>query len=112
MAAKRELFTKVKFAREKLKAQAEELLDEYIDTIRKARAAGQYEAALDATKWLLEHMPAEDGERMIDVSVDKPTQVAVQAGPSISIGFALGGVPQPKQIEAPAIDVKVTKVGK
>lgn len=110
MPTPKEPFAKVRFAREKLKAQAEELLDDYIQTIRMARAAGDFETAQKGFQWLIEHMPEEEGERMIEVSIDKPKQIEGHAGPTISIGFALGGVPQTKQLEAPTITVIPSKV--
>ena len=98
-------FSSVRKAREALKERAFELLDGYIAVIKQAAASGDYETATKGYQYLLEHMPEEDGQRMIEISVDKPVQVEAPKGPTIQIGFQLGGVNEPKQIEAPAIEV-------
>lgn len=83
----------VRKAKEALKAQAYEIYEEYRATIREARVAGKYEEALNAYKWLIDHIPSEEGERLIEGSSDKVQQVeSGNKGPVINIGFKLGGV--------------------
>jgi hypothetical protein len=60
----------------------------------------------------MEHMPEEDGQRLLEISVDKPKQVEQKTGPSIQIGFQLGGVaPQPALPDASIIDITPEKDG-
>lgn len=84
----------VRKAREALRGKAMELLLEYQTMIKQAVAAGEWEAALKAQQWLIDHVPAEDGERIFDSSVDK-SQKQVDAGPKapvVQIGIKLGGL--------------------
>lgn len=106
-------FSRVKEAREVLKNKAADILEMQIAIIQLAIAKGDFETAAKANQFLLEHMPEEDGERMIEISVDKPKQVEKGSGPHIQIGFALGGIPasQGALPEAPVtIDVTPTEV--
>ena len=107
------LFSKVKIAREALRARAEELLDEHFNTIREARIAGDFETAVKAQQWLLEHMPNEEGEKLLDTSIDK--QVAdhgpKQLGPTIQFGISIGGVsgnllPTVEAIKVPLAEIE------
>jgi hypothetical protein len=107
IARRERLFSKVKEARELLKQEAETILRSYMQTIQMAVAAGQYEAALKAQQWLIEHFPEDEGVKMIDISVDRPKQVEGQSGPAIQIGIALGGMVQPKRLEVPTIEAEV-----
>lgn len=93
-------FPKVKEAREVLKGKALELHALYMRIIEGAIKKGDMETAMKATQWLLEHMPNEDGVSMVDVSIDKPKQIEGKQGPSINIGFALGGIAERKAIPA------------
>ena len=96
----------VRKAKEALKAQAYEIYEEYRATIREARVAGKYEEALNAYKWLIDHIPSEEGERLIEGSSDKVQQIeSGNKGPVINIGIKLGGIQQPKTIEGTVIDV-------
>ena len=90
----RVFFTKVKVARDLLRERADVLLQQYLNIVDMATAAGDYETAAKAMQWLMDHMPAEDdGTRIVDVSVDKKQQqVQPQALPQIQIGIAVGGV--------------------
>lgn len=99
------LFSRVKEAREVLKAEAEAILGMYMENIRKAIAKGDHETAGKDMRWLLEHMPEEDGVKMVDASIDKPKSGDGQIGPSIQIGIALGGMTRPKELQAAVIDV-------
>lgn len=89
-------FSKVKIARDLLRERSEEILKQYLLIVDEARAAGDYETAAKAMIWLMEHMPAdaEDGARIVDVSVDKKVQEVKTGpvGPAIQIGIAVGGL--------------------
>lgn len=105
-------FGKVRIARELLRERAEMILLEYMDIIQKAKDAGDYETAMKATQWLLDHMPSdEDGGRLVEQSVDKKQQVQEkQQGPAIKIGIAVGGLGEnrkalPKPEDAPIVTV-------
>lgn len=97
-------FSRVRIARELLKEKSEEILREYLDVVQQAKIAGDYETAAKSLQWLLDHMPAdEEGERMVEVSVDKK-QEAVQrgpTGPSIQIGIQVGGSGKPQLVKKP-----------
>ena len=91
----------VRKAREVLKEQAHEILQEFRATIKEARASGKYEEALGAYKWLLEHTPGDDGERLLEMTVDKVKEKEDKpTGPLIQlVGISLGGI---KTLEAKA----------
>ena len=96
-------FSSVRKAREALKGKALELLEEYRLLIHQAAAAGEFEAALKAHQWLMDHIPADSGERVFDGSIDKVKQIDDgPRGPVINIGLKIGGIdtagPNPKQI--------------
>ena len=105
----REYFPKVKLAREALKERAAEILESYISLAAEARAAGEFDVAAEILWKLIDHIPEEDGERMIDGSVDKPKQVEGQTGPSIQIGIALGGTNQ-KQLPPQIVNVSPIEI--
>ena len=95
----------VRKAKEALKAQAYEIYEEYRATIREARVAGKYEEALNAYKWLIDHIPSEEGERLIEGSSDKVKEVeSGNRGPIIQIGIAMGD-PKSKKLTGNVIDV-------
>lgn len=95
----------VKKAREALKAQAFEILEEYKAAIKMAIASGKYEEGLKAYQWLLDHIPGEDGERVFESSHDKQVKGDDgPRGPVINIGFKLGGVKEPKVIEGKVVE--------
>jgi hypothetical protein len=98
----RDPFPKVKEARDAARARALEILEGFVDTIKLAVAAGDYEAAMKSYQWLLEHMPEDEGTRVIDSSVDNKKQSEGPVGPQINIGFRISGVPipEPAQIAA------------
>lgn len=99
-------FSKVKKAREVLKAHAEEIYTEYRQAIRFAVAAGEYEAALKGYQHLMDHMPKEEEDTLLDPSIDKKAVDSGNSGPVIQIGVSLGGVtPKQKQLEPVIIDV-------
>jgi len=103
MAAKinKGFFTKVRVAREKLQERAEEILTQYLEVVKQAQEAGEYEVAAKSLQWLIEHMPEEDGQRMVDTHVDKAKQEQIQQGPRVQIGIQLGGINQPKALPTP-----------
>ena len=86
-------FSSVKKAREALKERAQEILDLQMTIIKAAIANGDFETAAKANQFLLEHIPAEDNQRLLDTNVDKQ-QIESKSGPNINIGFAIGGVSQ------------------
>lgn len=95
----------VKKARQALKEHSEEIYQEFRAAIKLAIAHGKYAEGLAAYQWLIDHIPAEDGERVVDSSVDKQKQVeSGNQGPIIQIGVNLGRIPQ-KVLPEPVIDV-------
>jgi len=101
-------FSSVKRAREALRQKAEAVLEKYMAAIDMAAASGKYEEALKAYQWLLDHVPAEDGERIFDGSSDKVTVVDnTPRGPLVQlVGIRLGGVGNKKELpEADIIEV-------
>ena len=105
-------FSKVRYARELLREKSQELLEEYLDVVKHAKEAGDYETAAKALQWLIDHMPAdEDGGRIVEQSVDKKQQVVEkQRGPEIKIGIAVGGLGEnrkalPKPDDGPVVTV-------
>jgi len=110
--AKELYFSKVRLAREAFRGKALELFDNYQTTVKLAIANQDYEVALKAIQWAIEHMPAEDdGTRMLDASIDKDKSGdAKPAGPQINIGFQLGGISGgPKALE-PVIDIQTLQL--
>lgn len=107
-------FSKVAIARQLLKEKAEDILKQYLLVVDEARASGDYETAAKSLQWLIEHMPNEEGERMIEVSVDKKIEEKQTGpvGPAIQIGIAVGGLGQrslpnpekPKEISVEVVD--------
>lgn len=106
-------FSKIKTVRLALREHAEELYQQYMDTILRAKSAGEHEVALKALQWLISHMPPdEDGTKLIEPDIDKqqPTQLG-STGPSIQIGIQVGGtgkaLPKPKVKKAlPSVKVE------
>lgn len=97
-------FPKVKEAREALRERALDLLNKYETIIDGAIAKGDFETAAEHTQWLLEHVAAEDGERLIDPSAATVKEVSSgPTGPSIQIGIALTGPIKPKEL--PAVNI-------
>jgi len=100
----------VRKARQVLKEKALELLEEHRAMIKQAAASGKYEEALKASQWLLEHLPAEEGERIIDSSAAKQVVVPpTQAPPIFNIGFQLGGITPKAQLPESTIEAEVIK---
>lgn len=92
-------FPSVRKAREALRGEAQAILTEFRTMIKQAAAAGQWEHALKAQQWLVDHLPAEDGERLFDSSVDRPNQTESKAsGPLIQIVGIRYGNDEPKKL--------------
>lgn len=109
MGTKHSPFPKVAQAREALKERAIEVLETYLAVIAEARAAGEFDVATRSLQWLMEHMPsADDGVKIIDQSIDKP-KIEAPSGPSINIGFALGGMGEQKSLPPVTIEAEVIK---
>lgn len=102
-------FPKVKEAREALTAKALELHELYMSIIRDAISKGDLKTAMEATQWLIDHVPAEDGERMIAESVDKPKAIEQKQGNNVNIGFVLGGLGEARSLP-PAVTIDVEPV--
>jgi hypothetical protein len=102
-------FSSVRKARAALKERAHELLNLYIDGMKKALDAGDFETFQKGMANIVSHIPEEDGERLFDVDVDKK-QLQLDAksnGPSIQFGISIGGVAKP---ELPVTSVEVIEV--
>jgi hypothetical protein len=101
-------FPRVREARELLREKALGILEDYIETVKAAQEAGDYEIALKSLQWLMEHMPEDEGQRMLETGVDKEKQVQKgNTGTAINIGVAIGGLPEAstaQPIEIKAID--------
>lgn len=95
-------FSSVRKAKEALRQRAHEILDGYLLVIKQAAAAGDFETAVKGYQHLLDHMPDEDGERILDVSMDKKQADSGKAyqGPLIQIGVAIAPLPK-KALAAP-----------
>jgi hypothetical protein len=92
-------FSSVRKARAALQERANEILDLQIRIIKEAITAGDFETAAKANQFLLEHIPADEGERVLDISIDKPKQVeSGPKGPLIQIGVAIGGISPTKAL--------------
>jgi hypothetical protein len=101
---KNPFFSKVREATEAIMERAMEVFELHMENARAAMANKDHETANKATSFLIEHMPNEDGVTMVDISVDKPKQVDQnRIGPSINIGFKIGGIEKPKEL--PAVNV-------
>ena len=99
-------FSRILEAREALQRKAEKWANDYANLIEQAVKKGDIEFGTKAIQWAFEHMIGDEGERVVGGSVDKVKEVqALQAGPSIQIGFALGGLPsQPRALEGDIVE--------
>ena len=108
--SKRVYFSKVREAREKISSEALELYDMYKGLIRDAIIAQDFETASKGLQFIMDHIPADsEGTRLLDPSVDKPKQIEGNKGPTIQIGFQLGGVSTPSELPI-AIDITPKKL--
>lgn len=110
---RKDYFPKVREAREALRARALEIIENQMRIISEALAEKDFETAAKANQFLMAHLPADDdGTKVIDPTVDAPGRSGREAiGPSIQIGFQLGGMTAPpkelpKVTEQPVIDIK------
>lgn len=96
----------VKKAREALKHRANEILERYFKMIDLAVAAEDFETANKAFQFLIEHMPKEETEAIIDESAAKPKQIEKgYGGPVINIGVKVGGATKDALPEPVTIDI-------
>ena len=102
-------FPRIAEAREALKAKALELYELQVKIIQEAIAIGDLETASKANQWLIEHMPEQDGVRMIDVSIDKPKE-ETKGQSTINIGFRLGGMSEPVARPAAKVEIDIIDV--
>ena len=98
-------FPAVRKAREALKSQALEILNEYRTAIKMAVASGKYDEALRAYQWLLDHVPNEKGERIFDSGSDKQQIQEGPKGPVIQIGISMPST-NPPLLESAVVDAK------
>lgn len=109
----RQYFSKAREAREALQEKAKLILALYLTNIKRAGKAGNHEVVQKSLEFLMEHFPAdEEGTKLIDPSVDKTrSDSGGPTGPTIQIGFSLGGI-KPRESLPPAatevIDVTPT----
>ena len=96
MPGKAGTFPHAREARQALAGKALVIFDLYLRLVEAAMADHDYETAEKALRFLQEHMPKdEDGTTMLDASVDKKEEKsALPVGPTVNIGFAIGGVKQ------------------
>ena len=99
----RDYFPRVREAREALAGKALAILQKYEMIIDLAIAKGDFETAETAARWLLEHMPNEDGQRLIDPSAAKVQEADGPRGPTIQIGVMLGPPPSSSSGSLPPI---------
>ena len=101
-------FPRAREAREALKEKAIVIFDLYVKLINDAMSAQDFETAEKALRFLQEHMPKdEDGATFLDPSIDKKLdRNSLPVGPTVNIGFAIGGVRQPQSLPPVVIDVK------
>ena len=99
-------FSAVRKAREAIKEKALEHYHLLIGIIKQSVAGGDYETAAKYTAWLIEHTPADEGDRVLDISIDKPSPS--EGGPKgtvVNIGFKIGADEKKKLPEGIVIDV-------
>lgn len=107
-------FSSVRKARAALKERANELITLYIDGMKKALDAGDFETFQKGMANIVAHIPPDDdeggtGQTVFAADVDKK-QVQIDTGhkgPMIQIGVSIGGIAAPKQLpEAEVIEIK------
>lgn len=101
-------FSSVRKARAALKERANQILDSYLLLAKQAAAQGNFEISEKVLRFLMEHMPEEEGERLVDISVDKPKVISAgPIGPTIQIGVQIDGRHAPRQLqEVEVVDVE------
>ena len=100
----RKYFSSVAAAREALRVRSHEILKLYLANAKRAMKAGDHEVVMKSLQWLMEHAPADEaGQRMVESSVDKVVEARGSTGPTIQLGFNLGGMPVQKAL--PTVEV-------
>jgi hypothetical protein len=103
--------SKIREAREALKARALELFERHLEVIDKAIDTGDLEVASKHLQFLGVRMPKDDdGTTFLDSSLDNKKQIEGPKGPQIQIGIALNGSqkslpPKPKKLLPPSVQV-------
>lgn len=94
----------VKKARQALRERANEILDKYIQLAERASLFEDFETSAKIYQWLIDHIPEEDGERLVDASVDKKQLGSGKpSGPQINV-FQIGGTPSLPALPEPFIE--------
>lgn len=107
-------FPRIAEAREILKARALEITRLYIQNAKLAMKKGDHATAQSSFEFLMKHMPPDEiGKTLLSTSIDAKGAVSeIAAGPTIQIGFALGGVQAPAALPPapiePIIDAEPT----
>lgn len=95
-------FSKVREARDAIRDEAVNLLTIYKKNVEAALQAGDYKTVQDSIEWLFLHMPPdEDGNKVVDQDLDKPKADSGKSGPTINLGFAIGGLGVQKELLPP-----------
>ena len=96
----------VKKARQRLQERSDEIINKWLKALDMMIAAEAWDPVNDGFRFLVEHMPKEDGVGIIDESAAKPKMVERgPGGPVIQIGVKVGGVSTQALPEAVVIDV-------
>lgn len=103
-------FSSVRRARELLREKSLETYAAYMKLAEEAIKKGDLEIAEKIYRYVLDHTIDDDGTPLLGPSVDKPKEIESSGpkGPSITIGVAIGGLGQPKQL--PEADVEIIDV--
>lgn len=104
---KKVFFPRVPEARKILADKATELLELQLALIKEAATNLEFEAALKANQWLIEHIPSTEGAGIVGPSTAETGQLEDGASrvPQINIGIALTTPEPPKQIIGEVIDI-------
>lgn len=86
---RRDMFPKIKEARELLKGRALAMAEKYEAAVDAAIKKGDYDVALKAMQWFILHAPNHEGVTIVDPSVDNPKPAEKNKGPRIQIGIKL-----------------------
>lgn len=103
-------FSSVRKARELLREKAAEVYEKYMHLAEHAVNKGDFETAEKIYRYLLEHTADEDGSALLAQSVDKPKQEAIKQGPTVNIGFQLGGITSQPTLPEPTIEAITVNV--
>ncbi len=92
--------SKVRAAREVLRERAVELIEAYISLAAEARAAGQFDVSSEILWKLIDHIPKDELQGIIDSPSSKPPELTQSTQPLIQIGIALDSNHKPKALSA------------